>query len=339
VLSAYAQFLTSIRRLSDANIIFKKLAPLYDQYLPKHGPKYLTFAGHYLFNLTALGYFQPSAENVLKILNDLVVTVDIPPDAVKGELYFQNLYKTARVPRTDAEHPIVKQLKTIAATFPDYLKQPHLFGGVKDCLQGTKHILLATDPDFFSVPWNALLTASPPSSHPFQYREAAWFPKSYSLSLLPSARSLYQLRDHLPESRARDNFLGIGDPDFTGHSNDNKQIALAPLFASRGLANRAAIEDLDRLPETADELRIVAKALGNVRSTILLGAHATEHELRKQQLSNYRVISFATHALVAGGLVALHSDFDGLCRAFRLARARVSNQRGPRCCEASLVAL
>ena len=38
-------------------------------------------------------------------------------------------------------------------------------------------------------------------------------------------------------------------------------------------------------------------------------------------------------------LVALHSDFDGLCRAFRLARAGVSNQRGPRCCETSLVAL
>jgi hypothetical protein len=40
-----------------------------------------------------------------------------------------------------------------------------------------------------------------------------------------------------------------------------------------------------------------------------------------------------------GLLVALHSDFDGLGRAFRLARAGVSNQRGPRCCEASLVAL
>jgi 2-polyprenyl-3-methyl-5-hydroxy-6-metoxy-1,4-benzoquinol methylase len=40
-----------------------------------------------------------------------------------------------------------------------------------------------------------------------------------------------------------------------------------------------------------------------------------------------------------GILVALHSDFDGLGRAFRLARAGVSNQRGPRCCEASLVAL
>ena len=35
-------------------------------------------------------------------------------------------------------------------------------------------------------------------------------------------------------------------------------------------------------------------------------------------------------------LVALHSDSDGLGPAVRLAPAGVSDQRGPRCCEASL---
>ncbi|MCK1516971.1 hypothetical protein IVB22_31605 [Bradyrhizobium sp. 190] len=38
-------------------------------------------------------------------------------------------------------------------------------------------------------------------------------------------------------------------------------------------------------------------------------------------------------------LVALHSEFDRLRRAVRLALAGVSDQRGPRCCEASLAAL
>ena len=37
-------------------------------------------------------------------------------------------------------------------------------------------------------------------------------------------------------------------------------------------------------------------------------------------------------------LVFLHSDFDGLRLAVRLARAGVSDQRGPRCCEAPLAA-
>jgi nitroreductase len=37
-------------------------------------------------------------------------------------------------------------------------------------------------------------------------------------------------------------------------------------------------------------------------------------------------------------LVALHSDSDGLGPTVRLARAGVSDQRGPRCCEESLAA-
>jgi len=43
---------------------------------------------------------------------------------------------------------------------------------------------------------------------------------------------------------------------------------------------------------------------------------------------------------VCGGLelVALHSDSDGLGPTVRLARAGVSDQRGPRCCEESLAA-
>ena len=52
----------------------------------------------------------------------------------------------------------------------------------------------------------------------------------------------------------------------------------------------------------------------------------------------YRSVSGYRHRH-KDALVALHSDFDGLGRAFRLARAGVSDQRGPRCCEASLVAL
>ena len=39
-----------------------------------------------------------------------------------------------------------------------------------------------------------------------------------------------------------------------------------------------------------------------------------------------------------GQLVALHSDSDGLGPTVRLARAGVSDQRGPRCCEESLAA-
>jgi CHAT domain-containing protein len=77
-------------------------------------------------------------------------------------------------------------------------------------------------------------------------------------------------------------------------------IALAPLFSSRGVANKAAITALPRLPESADELRVVANALGASAENLLLGRGGTERALRKHPLNDYRVISFATHAIVSG---------------------------------------
>jgi CHAT domain-containing protein len=61
-----------------------------------------------------------------------------------------------------------------------------------------------------------------------------------------------------------------------------------------------AIGDLPRLPESADELRAVARALGASPKDLLLQGDATERELRKRALNDYRVISFATHAIVSG---------------------------------------
>jgi CHAT domain-containing protein len=177
-----------------------------------------------------------------------------------------------------------------------------LFGGVDACLHGKTHILLATDPDLFSIPWNALLTRVPSKDQEFRFRDAPWLPKSYALSLLPSVRSLYQLRATLPPSQAREKFLGVGAPDFKGTVEHSTLVSLAPLFTARGVANRAAIADLPSLPDAVDELRVVAEALGVSTSDTLVGGEATEREVRKRPLNDYRVISFATHAIVAGGV-------------------------------------
>jgi CHAT domain-containing protein len=175
-----------------------------------------------------------------------------------------------------------------------------LFGGVEACLRGKTHLLLAPDPDFFALPWNALLTSPPSGDKEFRHREASWLPRSYALSLLPSVRSLYQLRADLPPSRAREMFLGIGAPDFKGTPEHSTQLSLASLFATRGVGNRTAIAQLPPLPSAADELRTIAETLRTSASDLLLGGQATERELRKRPLNDYRVISFATHALVAG---------------------------------------
>jgi CHAT domain-containing protein len=173
-------------------------------------------------------------------------------------------------------------------------------GSINGCLKNKTHILLATDPDLFTLPWNALLTEPPPTDGEHPLRDASWLPKSYAISLLPSVRSLVQLRTNLGRSKAQQLFLGIGDPDFKGAPAPAAQLAIGPLFASRGVADARAIGDLPRLPESADELRAVARALGASPKDLLLQGDATERELRKRALNDYRVISFATHAIVSG---------------------------------------
>ena len=124
VLTSYANYLTRTRRLLEADILFKKLVPIYDNHSQHRGPKYLRFASEYLNNLTALGNF-PAAENVLKILKDNVAGVDVVANSVREEMFFQDLYQLARAPAPGAgQNPVVDRLKQIVSQYPDFLKLP-----------------------------------------------------------------------------------------------------------------------------------------------------------------------------------------------------------------------
>ena len=59
------------------------------------------------------------------------------------------------------------------------------------------------------------------------------------------------------------------------------------------------------LPETADELRAVAKALGASEQDLYLADRASEPLLRQAGLDRYRVVEFATHGLMSGELAGL----------------------------------
>ncbi len=54
------------------------------------------------------------------------------------------------------------------------------------------------------------------------------------------------------------------------------------------------------LPETAAELTALAGSLGAGSGDLLLGEWATETELAARSLSDYRVLAFATHGILAG---------------------------------------
>jgi CHAT domain-containing protein len=150
--------------------------------------------------------------------------------------------------------------------------------------------------------------------------------------VLPSVSSLKAVREYAKISQAAKTFVGFGNPLLDGRGASDgpraelararQHCAQAPLPRSAqvtgsglkipqqrgGLVELADIRAQIPLPETADELCAVARALGVPGSEIRLGARANEREIKRLsnsgELAAYRIVHFATHSALAGELVS-----------------------------------
>lgn len=151
------------------------------------------------------------------------------------------------------------------------------------------------------------------------YKQVPWLARTHAVSLVPSASALMTLRKLPAVPATHEPLIAFGDPFFSvKQAQDVTPVVEAVNYTSRGipLARRSAVQtrgidsaelaELPRLPDTADELRAIARALGADPEKVLhLGAQANEKIARTINLSNYRVVAFATHGLVPGDLNGL----------------------------------
>jgi len=180
-----------------------------------------------------------------------------------------------------------------------------LFGPIEGSLDGVDQLVLVQSGPLASLP-AALLVTAPPGNDT-DYRHAAWLARRYATFEVPSIRAFASLRDrastHVAAARP---FFGIGNPPFTGTADDGKGksglSAMGSACRDDGPFPAEQLRALAPLPDTATELRTVAKALGAGDESLLLGAAATETNLRAQSLKDVRVLYFATHALLPGEL-------------------------------------
>jgi CHAT domain-containing protein len=180
-----------------------------------------------------------------------------------------------------------------------------LLGPVEGGLDGVDQLVLVQSGPLASLP-AALLVTAPPGTDT-DYRHAAWLARRYATFEVPSIRAFASLRDRasMRVAAARP-FFGIGNPPFTGGADDGKGksglSALGSACRDGGPFPADQLRALAPLPDTATELRTVARALGAGDESLLLGAAATETNLRAQSLRDVRVLYFATHALLPGEL-------------------------------------
>jgi CHAT domain-containing protein len=118
-----------------------------------------------------------------------------------------------------------------------------------------------------------------------------------AVSVLPSAGSLDDLRTVASRAAAPQPFLGVGDPKLQD-GPPSSVAAAAVACRDPFLSDTSVLRGLPNLPETADELRTIAHTLHASADDLLLGAQATKPNVSHLPLDRYRVIEFATHALL-----------------------------------------
>ena len=160
-----------------------------------------------------------------------------------------------------------------------------------------------------------------------RYREVPWLARTHTITVLPSVSSLVTLRRLPAGDPTRRAYAGFGDPWFSqAQATQAKAEAGSTQVAqvtTRGLqvrglplqrrsvpqtreATSADLAMLPRLPDTAAEVKSIALALkADPTTDVFVGALASETQVKTMDLSNRKVIAFATHGLVPG-------DLDGL---------------------------
>ncbi|MCH7943202.1 MAG: CHAT domain-containing protein, partial [Proteobacteria bacterium] len=179
-----------------------------------------------------------------------------------------------------------------------------IFAPAEPMLEGARHVFVVPDGALQSLPLGVLVTEKPEGRvREFSaYGDVAWLAKKYAMTVLPSVSSLRALRQFAKTTRASRPFIGFGDPELDGDPAGGRGIDVATLFTRGAVADVDAVRELPRLPDTADELKALAAAQGVDDAAVFLADRATETRVRSMDLSDYRILAFATHGLVAGEL-------------------------------------
>jgi tetratricopeptide (TPR) repeat protein len=179
-----------------------------------------------------------------------------------------------------------------------------IFAPAEPMLEGVLHVFVVPDGALQSLPLGVLVTEMPegPVRRMADYRNVSWLAKKYAMTVLPSVSSLRALRHFARATLAKQPFVGFGDPELDGMANRDRSIDVAALFTRGAVADVDAVRELPRLPDTADELIALATTQGADDTAVYLQARATEAQARSMDLSDYRILAFATHGLVAGEL-------------------------------------
>ena len=202
---------------------------------------------------------------------------------------------------------------------------------VKTGWRAAKSLLIVAHGPLGQLPFSLLPTARVELAPDIEllfanYRKVPWLARTHATTVLPSVASLVTLRSTPPGDLARRAFAGFGDPLFspaqanaaTSEAIQTTALENPGILSVRGLPIRlrslpqtenidsAELAQLPRLRDTADEIESIALALdADLTQDVFIGKAANESQVKTMDLSDRKVIVFATHGLVPGDLNGL----------------------------------
>jgi CHAT domain-containing protein len=210
-----------------------------------------------------------------------------------------------KITASDLEGQIKTLRGSLGSTFDleaSYRLYQSIFSPFADYVSSKKRLSVVMNGALTSLPLQLLVTSDPAGKN---FKDVDWLIRKYPTTVVPSTASLKILREGKATVTAARPMIGFGDPVFDRTARAPiKQVGLTrslPEFYRGVIADtKSLVEALLPLPETADELRTVARELGARPEDIKLGDAASVWTTKHARLDSYRVVYFATHALVAG---------------------------------------
>ncbi|QYJ07044.1 CHAT domain-containing protein [Qipengyuania flava] len=196
-----------------------------------------------------------------------------------------------------------------------------LVAPVERVLQPEGQLFVIAGGKLASLPFSMLVTARPEGldNDPEALRSTRWLADIYALAHLPSVQSLKLLKLAKGEAALasdRTSFAGFGDPILEGQAQTRglrgasyvgagEVLSWRPGAGETRLADVDSLRKLARLPGTARELENMRRTLNADENSVRIASAATESAVRSADLSDTRVVAFATHGLMPGEAKAL----------------------------------
>ena len=185
-------------------------------------------------------------------------------------------------------------------------------------LEGVKRLIIVADGPLQSLPFSVLVTEPAANGTRFErLKETRYLVDEFAVVVYPSVSALETLRAETPRSDGGRPFLGFGDPilkpskedDFAPVTVTADDVDQGTIVALGGAGDWETIEDLPELRATGPMLEKIGETMGADIREIYLRGYAQEADLRflndQKRLKNYKILAFATHALVSDEIEAL----------------------------------